>query len=148
MRTDHCSCMHYRAQRHVGNRERQHCVGMVVYYRIHFGPRTVDCRMDHAFAVGCAAPRINRHTLQIEFHQIRVLDQCRAARARHHKAFGITRITHTDMAEGIHYTLIGQDAIGSHQTAELHQISQQRETAGSFLRQRGGQPECQCGTAT
>ena len=70
----------------------------------------------HGILVQLPLPaQIDRYAVQIKFQDIVFGHETRCARPRHEKSRRIFRISHGDVAEGIHQPQMRDDSIGNHQ---------------------------------
>jgi hypothetical protein len=76
----------------------------------HIGPRAENLAVQIALDEAIAAARLARLAVEIELHDVVGGDELRRQRARHQEPLSMAWMTHGNMARGVEYALIGQDA--------------------------------------
>ena len=67
--------MQDRAQRHIGDREGDHVIGMIVHDRVYVGTRFEDRTMDGPLDIFRPGVVLHRIAVEMEFHDVLGLDQ-------------------------------------------------------------------------
>ncbi len=79
---------------------------------LHVRPRAINRRVDKPLEVHGTAARVERLAIPVELENIAGSDKRRRNAARQKESVGVLVVTRADVAEGIHHTLVGQDAVG------------------------------------
>jgi hypothetical protein len=105
-------------QRRFADAERQRLLGMAVHHAVDVGSRFVEAAMDEALEIGWTTIVAHDFAIERELHDVALLDELGAARARQEKALGIGRVAHADMAIGVDHALMRQNAVGDDEVVE------------------------------
>jgi hypothetical protein len=84
----------------------------------HIWPLAVNLAVDESLQIHGWAARCDWSSIEIELQHILFGDKCRRHASGEQKAIGLSRMTHTDMAETVDHALIEQNMICLYQFAD------------------------------
>src|SRR5215207_5354965 len=93
--------------------------------------------MNEPLEIRGAVATIDRRAVEHELHDVAILDAIRRARTREQIALRIVGMSHTDVTERIHHSLVGENAVGSHELFDDGvQLGHRSSRVRYFLRNR------------